>query len=349
MSAIATRMLGRTGIAVPELGFGAAPLGNLYRAIPDAEARATLDTALDAGLRYFDTAPHYGFGLSERRVGDAIRGRDDILVSTKVGRLLRPVRGSVDPDAERHGFRSPMPFEPVFDYSHDGILRSFEDSLQRLGRSRIDIVYVHDIGRLTHGDQHRARLAQLVAGGGFQALRRLRENCTIGAIGIGVNEIAICLELMERIDLDVILLAGRYTLLEQEALDQLFPRCAVKGTSLVIGGPYNSGILAGDTLATGPHYNYELAPAPVVARAEQIAAVCARHQVSLGAAALQFALAHPQVASVIPGLASAAQVEETVARAAAVIPSAFWAELKAEGLLRPDAPVPTPKIEKVAS
>jgi D-threo-aldose 1-dehydrogenase len=349
MTAIPTRTLGRTGIAVPELGFGAAPLGNLYRAIPEADARAALDTALDAGLHYVDTAPHYGFGLSERRVGDAIRGRDDVIVSTKVGRLLRPVREPFDSSEERHGFRSPMPFDPVFDYSHDGILRSYEDSLQRLGRARIDIVYVHDIGRLTHGEQHPARLAELVAGGGFQALRRLREQGCIGAIGIGVNEIAICLDLMERVELDVILLAGRYTLLEQEALDQLFPRCAAAGTALVIGGPYNSGILAGDTLAPSPHYNYEPAPAPVIARAERIAAICAAHNVALGAAALQFALAHPQVASVIPGLAGAVQVEQTVARAAVAIPPALWAELQAEGLLRPDAPVPTQKIEKVAS
>ncbi|WP_404336961.1 aldo/keto reductase [Sphingomonas sp. MMS12-HWE2-04] len=347
-SAIATRPLGRTGLAVPEIGFGAAPLGNLYRAVPDGEARAALDAALDAGLRYVDTAPHYGFGLSERRVGDAVRGHD-VIVSTKVGRLLRPVRTPFDANEERHGFRSPMPFEPVFDYSHDGVLRSYEDSLQRLGRARIDVAYVHDIGRLTHGDQHGERLGQLVEGGGFAALRRLKDEGAIGALGIGVNEIAICLELMERVELDVILLAGRYTLLEQEALDQLFPRCAAAGTSIVIGGPYNSGILAGDTLAPSPHYNYAPAPAPVVERAERIAAICAANKVSLGAAALQFALAHPQVASVIPGLASAAQVEETVRRARLPIPPALWAELKAEGLLRPDAPIPTQNIEKVAS
>jgi D-threo-aldose 1-dehydrogenase len=349
MMSLAPRRVGRTDLKLPRLGFGGAALGNLYRSVPDDVARATLDAALDAGLTYVDTAPHYGFGLSERRVGDAIRGRSDVVLSTKAGRLLAPLARGLDPLTERHGFRSPMPFEPVFDYSHDGLLRSFEDSLQRLGTARIDILYVHDIGRLTHGERHAERLDQLFAGGGLAALRRLRDEGAVSAIGIGVNEVDICLELMDRTSLDLILLAGRYTLLEQAPLNTLFPRAQASGTSIVIGGPYNSGILAGGSVTAAPHYNYAPAPAEVAARAERLQSACARHDVPLGAAALQFVLAHPVVASVIPGLASAAEVHDTVARARLAIPAALWAELKAAGLLHPDAPVPTQDIEKVAS
>ncbi|MBC9032181.1 aldo/keto reductase [Sphingomonas sp. JC676] len=334
------RPIGRIGLSVPCLGFGAAPLGNLYRAVSDQAARDALDTALDAGLTYVDTAPYYGFGLSERRVGDAVRSRPDTVISTKVGRLLEPVAGGMPLAEERYGYRSPMPFEPVFDYSYDGVLRSHEDSLQRLGLARIDILYVHDIDSATHGASHPARLDQLVAGGGIRALRRLREEGSIGAIGVGVNEIDICLDLMDRIELDVILLAGRYTLLEQGALDLLFPRCLANNISVVIGGPYNSGILATGTLPPTPHYNYAPAPAVIVERVRKLQQICAAHDVLLGAAALQFVLAHPVVASVIPGLSNVDEVRETVARAQAPIPQALWAELKAEGLLHPQAPVP---------
>lgn len=334
------RAPGSTGLALGALGFGTAPLGNLYRVLAEDAARGALDAALQAGIRHFDTAPHYGFGLAERRVGDALRGRDDVVLSTKVGRRLDPVRTPFDPAAERLGFRSPMPFEGRFDYSHDGVLRSHEDSLQRLGLSRVDILYVHDIGRMTHGADHAARMAELTEGGGLRALVRLREEGTVRAIGIGVNEIEICLELMDRAPLDMLLLAGRYTLLEQPALDVLLPRCAAQGTAVVIGGPYNSGILATDTLPAEPHYNYAPAAEAVIAQVRRIQAVCAAHGVALGAAALQFVLAHPAVASVIPGMASPAEVAETVARLAAPIPDDLWQELKAEGLLRADAPVP---------
>jgi D-threo-aldose 1-dehydrogenase len=346
--ALPTRAIGRTGLHVPTLGFGAAPLGNLYREVPDDQARAALAAALDAGLRYVDTAPYYGFGLSERRVGDALRGAPGTIVSTKVGRLLQPLPPSADVSGERHGFRSPLPFEPVFDYSHDGVLRAHEASLQRLGLSRVDILYVHDIGRLTHGEDHPARLAQLFDGGGLQALQRLREEGTVGAIGLGVNEIDICLEVMRRAPLDVILLAGRYTLLEQTALDTLLPRCAETGTSVVIGGPYNSGILATGAETSGVKYNYAPAPEPVRKRVRRLEQVCAAHGVPLGAAALQFVLAHPAVASVIPGLASAREVHETVARAQAPIPTALWDELKAEGLLDPRSPTPAARQEQPA-
>ncbi len=332
-----TRPVGRTGLNIPAIGFGGAPLGNLYRAIDDETAAATIRAALRAGLRYVDTAPRYGFGLSEQRLGEAVRG-EDVVISTKVGRLLE----SIAPEAahgERHGFHSPMPFGEAFDYSRDGVLRSHEASLKRLGVARVDILYVHDIGRLTHGDRHAERMAQLIEGGGLRALRELRDQGAVSAFGLGVNEIEVCLELIDREPLDVILLAGRYTLLEQPALDLLLPRCLSQGISIVIGGPYNSGVLAG---SASPHYDYGAVPGAVAARVERLERVCARHGVALGAAALQFVLAHPAVASVIPGLASADEVRETVARAAVVIPADFWTDLKQEGLLHPDAPTPEP-------
>ena len=342
------RTLGRTGVGVTALGLGTAPLGNLYRQVSNAAARETVDTAIDLGIRYFDTAPYYGFGLSERRLGDAVRGHPDIVISTKAGRLLRPAPDA-ETSADRHGFLSPMPFEPEFDYSHDGILRSHEQSLQRLGLARIDILLVHDIGRQTHGDEQAGKLEQLVAGGGLEALRRLRDDGSVSAIGIGVNEVDICLELMDRVELDVLLLAGRYTLLEQGAIDELLPRCLTEGVSVVIGGPFNSGILAtGVSAPETPRYNYSPAPAAIRERASRLEAVCTAHCVSLVAAALQFPLAHPAVSAVIPGFASAAEVRSGVAHFQAPIPDALWADLQSEGLIDPRAPVPGLHIEAAA-
>lgn len=334
---IPARPLGTTGLRLPELGLGTAPLGNLYRTVSDADAAATIAAALAAGMRYADTAPYYGFGLAEKRLGTGLRG-EAATVSTKVGRLLEPAAAAL---GERHGFFSSEQYEPVYDYSHDGVLRSHEASLARLGVDRIDILLVHDIGRLTHGDRHFDRMAELA--GGLRALERLRSEGEITAFGIGVNECEVALELLNRGPLDVILLAGRYTLLEQGALDALLPRCEAGGTSVVIGGPYNSGILAGER--PGGYYDYRAAPAAMLAKARAIAAVCARHDVALGAAALQFVLAHPAVASVVPGLATAAEVAETLARYATTIPEQFWAELKHEGLLRADVPVPIQIME----
>ncbi|AQR73451.1 aldo/keto reductase [Sphingomonas sp. LM7] len=336
---IASRRLGNTSLHLPELGFGTAPLGNLFRAVSDADAAATIAAALAAGMRFADTAPYYGFGLAEARLGVGLRG-EHAIVSTKVGRLLEPVADAALPE-ERHGFRSSEPYAPVYDYSYEGVLRAHEASLTRLGVDRVDILLVHDIGRLTHGDRHPAMLAQLVEGGGLRALARLRDQGAIAAFGIGVNECEVALELLDRGPLDLILLAGRYTLLEQGALDALLPRCEASGTGIVIGGPYNSGILAGQGPDADARYDYAAAPAPVIDKARRLEAVCARHQVALGAAALQFVLAHPAVASVVPGLASAAEVADTIARYTAPIPAQLWAELKLEGLLRADAPVPT--------
>jgi len=326
---IARRRIG--ALDVPELGFGTSTLGNLYRVIADEDARATIVAAQDAGLGYADTAPHYGLGLAEKRVGAA--RRPGTIVSTKVGRVLIPAKGPFPP--VRNAFHTQEPFEPVYDYTHDGILRSHEDSLTRLGLDRVEILYVHDIGRMTHGDAHPAMLAQLFEGGGFRALQRLRDQGAIDAFGIGVNETEVALELMDRVELDVILLAGRYTLLEQGALKHFLPRCLAEGVAVVIGGPYNSGLLVG-----GGTYDYEPAPASMLARARAIEAICARHGVALGAAALQFPLAHPAVASVIPGLASVEEVDQTVLRYQTPIPPALWEALKSEHLLAAEAPVP---------
>ncbi|MBM0106868.1 aldo/keto reductase [Steroidobacter sp. S1-65] len=326
-----------------EIGLGAAPLGNLYQPISEADAQATLASALAADVTYVDCAPYYGFGLCERRVGDALRGRDDVVISTKVGRVLVAAPEVVD-DRERHGFRSSMPFSPIFDYSYDGVMRSWEASLQRLGLARINVLYVHDIGSITHGDAHQQRMMELTKRGGLRALEVLRSEGQIDGFGLGVNEIDVCLTLLREADLDVILLAGRYTLLEQGAMDELMPECARRGVSLVIGGPYNSGILATGTRgAHTPRFNYEHAPDDVIQKVRRLEDVCERHRVALPAAALQFALAHPQVASVIPGLCGPAQVEQTLELYRARIPDAFWNELKSQRLIRDNAPVPESK------
>jgi len=338
---IARRALRATGLKLTELGFGTAPLGNLFRPLPEETARATLAAAEAAGFGYYDTAPFYGFGLSERRLGDALRRRKDVVLSTKVGRLLKPVPGPVDETRVRDGYATPMPFEPVYDYSYGAVMRSYEESLQRLGLSRIDILYVHDIGRLTHGDANAARMAELTKGGGLKALEELRATGAISGFGMGVNEVAACLEVMDHARLDVILLAGRYTLLEQTPLDDLFPRCQAAGTSIVIGGPYNSGILAVGTKTSAPlYYNYEPAPADIVKKVRRIEAVCDRNGVTLAAAALQFPLAHKLVASVIPGLDTPERVTQTLALYRQPIPAALWQDLRSENLLRPDAPIP---------
>jgi len=336
------RSLGKTGLSVTELGFGTAPLGNLFRPLADETARQTLAAAEQEGFGYYDTAPFYGFGLSERRLGNAVRHRKNIVLSTKVGRLLQPVPGPVDETQVRHGYATPMPFEPVFDYSYDAVMRSYEASLHRLGLGRIDILYIHDIGRLTHGDANIARMSELTKGGGLKALEELRAASAISGFGMGVNEVEACLEVMDHTRLDVILLAGRYTLLEQTALTQLFPRCEAAGTAIVVGGPYNSGILAAGTRTGAPlYYNYEPAPWDVIEKVRKIETVCDRHGVPLAAAALQFPLAHKLVTSVIPGLDSPERVAQTLSLYRHKSPADLWQELRQEKLIRPDAPIPS--------
>lgn len=331
--------LGGAGLALTEIGFGAAPLGNLYRAIGDEEAQAILETAWQAGIRYFDTAPLYGLGLSETRLNRFLRGRDraSYVLSTKVGRLLRAC-----PTDRRDGvgkwFDVPSRQE-VYDYGHDGVMRSVEASLERLGLDRIDILYAHDLDVFNHGSQAAldARLAEFMEGG-YRALTRLREEGVIGAFGAGVNEWQPCQWMAERGDFDLFLLAGRYTLLEQDALDSFLPLCEARGIGIVIGGPYNSGILATGPVP-GAFYNYDPAPDDVRARVAALQAVCDAHGVRLVDAAFQFPLRHPAVLSVIPGGQGVAEMQANVAAATADIPPGLWADLKDRGLMRPDAPV----------
>ena len=320
-------------LALSKLGMGCAPIAGLYRATSDGEARDAIDAAWDLGVRYFDTAPYYGFTLSERRLGAALRerARDQFVVSSKAGRLMRPDAGVRPGDG---GWAEPLPFSPHYDYSYGAILRSHEDSLQRLGMTRIDMLFVHDIGRLTHGDLHQHYWDQLTAGGGFRALQELRSSGQVGAIGLGVNEWEVVHAAMQECDLDCSLLAGRYTLLEQTSLSPLLDACARQGHAIVIGGPFNSGILAGSRM-----FNYAEAPPDILAKADAIGAVCQEFDVPLAAAALQFPLAHPAVVSCIPGARDVAQLRQNAAWFEQTIPPALWQALKQRGLLDERAPV----------
>jgi D-threo-aldose 1-dehydrogenase len=326
-----------SALAFTRAGFGGAPLGNMHRILTDDESIATVAAAWDAGLRYFDTAPLYGHGLSESRIGRVLQGRPrgDFLVSTKVGRRLEPCA----PGQQHAGiYRGTPPLEVVFDYSRDGVLRSLEASLERLGLDRVDILYVHDLERRTHGSDaaYEARWRELTDGGGWRALDELRAEGVVAAIGLGVNETAACERLLGTLDPDLFLLAGRYTLLEQAPLAGLLPACEGRGVGIVIGGPFNSGVLA----RQGGSYDYAAAPSAVLARVERLAAVCARFDVPLAAAALHFAAAHPAVVSVIPGAQSAAEVEANAGLMDVAVPPALWMALKDEGLVDPAAPTP---------
>lgn len=321
-----------------QLGLGVSSLGNLYKVVDDETARATVETAWDEGIRYFDTAPFYGFGYSERRAGDILRQyrRDDYVLSTKVGKLLRPVAEASD----RYGFKSPMPFEPVYDYSYDGVMRSFEDSLQRLGLSRVDILLMHDLERGAHGEAYPAMLEQ-AAQGGFRAMAELREQGVVKAIGLGVNEAESGDDAAGYVDLDYILLAGRYTLLNHAPLDGFFDRCAARGVRIIGAGIYNSGILATGTKRGGVlHYDYAEAPPSIVERVSAIETLCDELGVPMVQAALQFPAAHPVVCTTLVGMTGAPRVSKTVAQFNAALPGEFWQKLKSRGLLREDAPVP---------
>jgi len=331
--------LGNGGLTFTELGFGSAPLGNLYRAITDAEADAVLAAAWAAGVRYYDTAPLYGLGLSETRLNRFLRDkpRGEYVLSTKIGRLLRPTAPE-DRDGIGKWFEVPARRE-VYDYTYDGVMRSVEFSLERLGVDRVDILYAHDLDVFNHGSWAalEAKMTELMRGG-YRALRDLRDQGVIRAFGAGVNEWQPCQWLAERGDFDLFLLAGRYTLLEQEALESFLPLAEARGIGVVIGGPYNSGILA-----TGPRpgafYNYDPAPQEILDRVARLEAACTRHGVRLIDAAFQFPLRHPAVVTVIPGGQGVAEMASNLAAAQATIPPALWDDLKAEGLMRADAPV----------
>jgi D-threo-aldose 1-dehydrogenase len=333
MTEFAKRPIGRTKLQVTELGLGCATLGGSRIDVARQAAEDIVSVASAAGVRYVDTAPFYGVGQAERAVGDAMRDhpRDEWVLSTKVGRLLRPNPTGVYADGRQH----PLPFDPIYDYSYDGIMRSFEDSFQRLGLAKIDILYVHDIGAYQHGPEAHAAHMKILRESGYRALEKLRGDGAISAIGIGVNEREVLLEAMEWGQWDAFLLAGRYTLLEQAPLDDLLPKCLAAGTSIVVGGPLNSGILAGrDT------WNYDVAPPEVMARVKRIAAVCDSHHVLLPAAALQFPLAHPAVAAIIPGPRNAAEFTQNLLLLRHKIPASLWSDLREAKLLHPDAPVP---------
>jgi D-threo-aldose 1-dehydrogenase len=329
-SALPQRGLAGNPLAVSELSLGCAQLGNLFREVSDAEAQATVDSAWELGIRYYDTAPHYGLGLSERRLGAALaaRPRGDFVLSTKVGRLLEPVDHPAGLDDD--GFAVPATHRRVFDFSRDGIRRSLDESLRRLGVERVDIAYLHDPD--DHWDD--------VVESGHPALAELRDEGVVAAIGAGMNQSRMLADLVRLADVDVVMLAGRYTLLEQEALDDLLPACETRGVSVVAAGIFNSGLLARPRPAEDAKYDYGEAPREVVERARAIATVCERHGTTLPAAAIAFPLAHPAVASVCVGARSPQQIEHDADLYRQPIAPDLWSELKAERLLRADAPTP---------
>ena len=337
---LAKRELGKTGLEVSVLGFGGAGIGNLYRELPEEDANAAVRESFATGVRFFDTAPFYGFGLSELRIGKALQGAQPRpVLSTKVGRRLVPT-GPQDARVGREGYFSPRPFAPQFDYGYDSIMRSHAESLERLGVASVDILLCHDIGRMTHGGEHATRVSEFVTGG-YRALRELRDAGKVRAIGLGVNEWEVCVELLELCDLDCILLAGRYTLLEQPALEKLLPVCVQRGVSIICGGPFNSGILAaGSRAGARAHYNYAAPPAAVIARVQQLETLCADFAVPLQAAALQFPLGHPSIATVVAGCVTGAEARNCAAMFAQPIPREFWRALRERGLVDPKAPLP---------
>jgi D-threo-aldose 1-dehydrogenase len=337
---LARRKLGRTEVELTQLGLGGAGLGDLFDIVDDRDADATLRTAWDAGIRYYDTSPWYGRGQSEHRFGRALyrRPRADYVLSTKVGRLFRAVH-----DAEHfdHDFwRGGLTFRHQFDYSYDGVMRSFEDSLQRLGLPRIDLLLIHDLDHGYHGSEARvtAYLTEL-HNSGWRALTALKEAGLIRGIGAGINERVMIPRLLDLLELDCLLVAMPYTLLDTDVLASEFPLCVARGVGFVVGAPFASGILATGAVQ-GARYRYAEATPEVMAKVKRIEAVCERHNVPLAAAALQFPLGHPSVASVIPGALLPEHVTRNIAAFRHAIPAALWAELKYEGLLREDAPVP---------
>jgi D-threo-aldose 1-dehydrogenase len=312
------------------IGLGCAQLGNLYAAIDDTVATGTVDAAWDTGIRFFDTAPHYGLGLSERRLGAALAGRprDEYTVSTKVGRLLVPSPGSAhQPDPA--GFVVPADHRRVWDFSADGVRRSLAASLDRLGLDRVDLVLLHD----PEGHQ-RAALDQA-----YPALHDLRAQGVIRAIGVGSTQTAVLTRFARDTDLDTLMVAGRYTLLEQPALDDLLPLALRRGTAVLNAGIFNSGLLATDRPGPDSRYEYRPAPPSLCRRAEAIAVICTRHGTTLPAAAVAFAAAHPAVTTVVLGAQTPAQVRRNAALAPP--PPALWPDLVAAGLLRADAPTPS--------
>ncbi|NDH63738.1 MAG: aldo/keto reductase [Alphaproteobacteria bacterium] len=341
MTTLKRRKVGKTKLEVTELGLGGAPMGGFRATITDAEAIKLTDDGYDAGIRYFDTSPYYGYGRSELRMGAALREkpRDTYVLSTKIGRVLHPMKPGEKPPADFRENGLPG-FAPVFDYTYDGVMRSLEHSHLRLGLQKIDIALIHDVDFWTTKD--RAVLEErfkTLMDGGYRALDELRRAGIISAIGVGINEADTSTRFIKAGDFDCMLLAGRYTLLEQGALEEFLPECTKRHVSVILGGPYNSGILTGNVKAGATH-DYVAAPAALIDKAQKIEAVCRRHGVPLGAAALQFPLFHPAFCSVIPGALSVTEVKENVAYMGVRIPVELWSELKRAKLLDPAAPTP---------
>lgn len=327
--------LAKTGLKVTRLGIGTAPIGNLLSVVPEKDAAAAIETAFSAGVRYIDSAPFYGYGLAEQRAGRGLAGRprDDFVVSTKVGRLIRPGRrtGNEVFDGDKSFYLANDEMCCVLDYSYDGVMRSLEDSLKRLNLDRVDILHIHD------PDDH---FEQAVAGA-YKALDKLRGEGTIRAVSAGMNQWEMPARFMDHGNFDCFLLAGRYTLLDQTALPEFMPKCVKNGVSVIIGGVFNSGLLADPR--PGITFNYVAAPQELIDRARQIEAVCLRHGVPLKAAAIQFPLGHPAVATILTGVRSAEEFRENERLFRLPIPDDLWKELKFEGLLAEEAPVPTEK------
>lgn len=324
-----------------KLGFGAAPLGNMFRAIPEDEASATVEAAWNDGIRYFDNAPFYGAGLAEIRMGRALAGkpRGDYVISTKVGRIvLDEIEDSVRDNGEKgEVFAHGRPNKVINDYSEDATYRSIEDSLKRLGTDHIDIAFVHDVAQDFYGDEWLSVL-ETARKGAFRALDRMRDEGVIKAWGLGVNRVE-PIELLLDLDEprpDAFLLAGRYTLLDHDrALQRVMPKVAERGLGIIVGGPYSSGALVG-----GPNFEYAPATPAILDKVARIRALADAHGISMKAAGLQFALANPAVAAVIPGASRPGRIAEDSAALAEVIPAAFWREMRAAGLVNPAAPLP---------
>lgn len=329
------RVIGSTVVEVTGLGFGAAPIGNLYRTVTDEQASAAVDAAWNAGIRYFDTAPHYGLGLSERRLGAALgeRPRDGFTLSSKVGRLL--VRNESPQGADTEGLAVPDVLRRQWDFTRDGVLRSIDATLERTGLDRLDIVYVHD------PDEHWREAADQA----MPALAELRDQGVVGAIGAGMNQSAMLARFLRETAADVVMLAGRYTLLDQSALDDVLPTALELGKSVVAVGVFNSGLLAADRPSVGMKYDYHEAPPALIARAQAIAEVCEHHGTTLPAAAIAFGFTHPSVANVTLGMASAQHVSRNAELFDSSIGAQLWLDLRAEGLIRQDVLIADARID----
>ena len=333
MAALKKRRIGKTALEVTELSLGSASIAGLFADVPDDTARATVRAAVEAGINFVDTAPQYGLGRGEHMVGDGLRDRRaGVVLSTKVGRLLKPYTGN---EINRAGWMRAFPFEIAYDYSYDGIMRSLQDSKQRLGLASADILFVHDIGVMTHGKELNDVYWKQLAGSGYKALQELKASGEVKAIGLGVNEWEVMMSALDLGDWDVFLLAGRYTMLEQTSLDPLLTTCLKRNTSVIAAAPFNGGALMG----TGK-WNYGNAPDHVVKRVAELEAFCKDHNIPIGAAALQFALTHPAICSVLTGPKSVDELNSTLAWWNVTIPASFWHELVAAKLVDARTPLP---------